>query len=448
MGSPRFFQKANKPTVEIFFLSLTFFSCSAHISINNRLHDSDDSSKQRSRKLRATPHAVSLTAHDDSIARVWYGRMILPPKDAFSPIAGQTYGSVRQLFIDSPQEDIPTSLGCSSPGMKAVFGGSRNLSDDGHNDNPCGGDDELYCWFRCMALADFNMTADTCSSQNLETKCVNPRGQVVPDGKKHGDFYPSCTNSTEEVTPYPEIPQQTAFCAVQWDDFLNTDYSYDHMVNLTMDEGDETYLSYSIVDGNKIKGRLAFNNVFGWLALGFADPDGKHNGMNGGKILLAIPGGDYSAVTGLDTQQAPSVASYVIHPTGSAFRHWSDPTTAQSDDTTLDTNDCFTSISFQSHQINGQNFTIDGTDDMIWGGNGEDHFVGYHGRGNRARFSIEWSTATVKFFGDEEDNVDETPSTSGDEEDETPSTSGENTNRIHFVYASMALTSAFYLSIF
>ena len=374
--------------------------------------------------------------------------MILPPKDAFSPIAGQTYGSVRQLFIDSPQEDIPSSLGCSSRDMKAVFGGSRNLSDDGHNDDPCGGDDELYCWFRCMALADFDMTADTCSSQNLETKCVNPRGQVVPDGKKHGDYYPACTNSTEEVTPYPEIPQQDAFCAVEWDGFLNTEYSYDHMVNLTMDGGDETYLSYSIVDGNKIKGRLAFNNVFGWLALGFADPDGKHNGMNGGKILMAIPGGDYSAVTGLDTQQDPSIATYVIDPVGSAFRHWSD-STAQPNDATLEANDCFTSISFESHHINGQNFTVDGTDEMIWGANAEDHFVGYHGRGNRARFSIEWSTGMVKFSGDEEDAED--TGDTGDEEDagyaeDTPSTSGGNIDRIHFIYTSMALTSLLYLT--
>jgi hypothetical protein len=46
-----------------------------------------------------------------------------------------------------------------------------------------------------------------------------------------------------------------------------------------------------------------------WLALGFADPDGQHNGMNGGKILMTIPGGDYSAVTGLDTQECPSIAT-------------------------------------------------------------------------------------------------------------------------------------------
>jgi hypothetical protein len=40
-----------------------------------------------------------------------------------------------------------------------------------------------------------------------------------------------------------------------------------------------------------------------------------------------------------------------------------------------------------------EKINIEGTDDMILGGgvNGE-HFVGYHGRGNRARFSVEWST--------------------------------------------------------
>jgi hypothetical protein len=104
---------------------------------------------------------------------------------------------------------------------------------------------------------------------------------------------------------------------------------------------------------------------------------------------------------------------------------------------TLDTNECFTSISFESHHINGRNFTIDGTrtDGMIWGGNGEDHFVGYHGRCNRARFRIEWSTAMVNFFGEEEDNVDETPSTSG----------GNTNNGINFCVLPYFLKPKFFI---
>jgi hypothetical protein len=55
-----------------------------------------------------------------------------------------------------------------------------------------------------------------------------------------------------------------------------------------------------------------------------ADPDGKHKGMNGGHIVMAIPGGNYSAVTGLNLDVEPSVGSYVIDSDGSAFRHWVD----------------------------------------------------------------------------------------------------------------------------
>ncbi len=39
---------------------------------------------------------------------------------------------------------------------------------------------------------------------------------------------------------------------------------------------------------------------------------------------MAIPGGNYSAVTGLNLDVEASVGSYVIDSDGSAFRHWVD----------------------------------------------------------------------------------------------------------------------------
>ena len=363
------------------------------------------------KKLRATPHAVSLTAHDDSIARVWYGRMVLPPKDAYSPSTDTTYGHVRQLFMDTPREDIPSGLGCSSIAMKAIEGGSRSL--DGSEEPVLCADDELYCWFRCMPLAEQNLTADSCAEQNLQLQCANPRDQVVPDGKQHGDYYPSCTNSTEAPTAYPLIDQQNeTSCPDQWQDFISKDNFYDHIFNLTgTNGGDEAYLMWSVVDGSKIRLRLIFNNVFGWLAVGFADPDGKHNGMNGGNIILAVPGGNYSAATGLDMEEPSSIGTYVIDSTDSSFRHWEN-TMTPANKASIDNTDCFTSITFEGDSINGKYFDIDGNDEMIWGGNGEDSFVGYHGRGNRARFSVEWKTGNAAFWSKDPKEDEPTTTTS------------------------------------
>merc|ERR1711966_125234 len=151
-----------------------------------------------------------------------------------------------------------------------------------------------------------------------------------------------------------------------------------------------------------IRGRLAFGDVYGWLSFGFASEGGKHNGMNDGNILMAIPGTDYTPATGLvvpgmtvegsdaisievaksraaaliDTTINPlgsSVNEYHIDPDGSSFRHWSEPTGMLTDD--------------------GQgpsNVIVTGGDDVMWGGNSMDYHVGYLGRGNRARFYINW----------------------------------------------------------
>jgi hypothetical protein len=139
--------------------------------------------------LRATPHAVSLAAHDDSQARVWYGRMILPPKDAYSPGTDATYGDVRNRLIDTPDAEVPSGFGCSSVGMRALSGGGRKKSCEAN---------ELLCWTRCMPLADFNINENTCADQGLRLQCMNPHDQFS-DGSNHGLYYPACSKST---TPY------------------------------------------------------------------------------------------------------------------------------------------------------------------------------------------------------------------------------------------------------
>lgn len=401
------------------------------------------------RNLRATPHAVSLRFHDESVARVWYGRMVLPPDDALVPKqATLSYGDLRRRLKgeEGNVAVLPAGVGCSSPTARA-------LAAPTHDEPGSCSDDQLFCWARCTDLEPFNITsAQTCEEQGLELKCINPRGQYTP-GDRHGDFYPACTDTTEEVTPYPEIPQQNPeVCTSEaWTEFLSGgNNAYDHTFDLSNDMNNGTAFQWSVVDEEKgiVKGRLVFGDVFGWLGFGFANPGGKHNGMNGGNILLALPGGDYTAEYGLvvpgmtdagsgeistdvaklrsveitetTNPEGSTVKMYQISNGGSAFRHWDKPTgeldgTDTSEASVVVVTDCFTSMEFVTDNINGETFNVSGTNEMIWAGNSEDYYVGYHGRGNRARFTLNWMNGTGYFYGADEESEYGSEHEEGDE---------------------------------
>merc|ERR1712025_519591 len=66
-----------------------------------------------------------------------------------------------------------------------------------------------------------------------------------------------------------------------------------------------------------------------------------------------------------------------------------------------------TALTWETNNINGKNFNMSGFDDLIWGGNSKDYHVGYHGRGNRARFYINWVTGEGKLWTKEEEEPKE-----------------------------------------
>ncbi|KAL9180129.1 hypothetical protein ACHAXT_008099 [Thalassiosira profunda] len=427
--------------------------------INSKLADDRNT-------LHGTPHALVLpVSKDASNARVWYGRMVLPPNDALLPGTDTTFGQVRQSLVDSSSkgDGIPLGIGCSSPSSKAAVQTSRNLHGPDVDDNGCAAD-ELFCWFRCMELALHDAT--TCSERNLGVQCMNPRGQILEAGAGHGDYYPACTNRTHEthpVTPYPEIDQQDpeACTDEEWEEF-SSEGDYYLEVDLTVpDDGTETVLRYSIVgetDSLKVKARLVHRDVFGWLGLGFANvaTDAPKNGMNGGNVLLAKPGGDYSPVTGLNTTLPGSVATYQIHPTESSFRHWMDPIEtdeAMSTVADFESNECFTAFTFESDHINGQKFNLGGEDEMIWAANSVDHFMGYHGS-NRARFTMDWGKGEMHFHGQKpaEQEPEQVELVNGGEPEQVESvnggtigmepTSGSSVGNLNsWAYASLALAA-------
>merc|ERR1711935_692112 len=66
-----------------------------------------------------------------------------------------------------------------------------------------------------------------------------------------------------------------------------------------------------------------------------------------------------------------------------------------------------TALTWETNNINGKKFSMTGFDDLIWGGNSKDYHVGYHGRGNRARFYINWVTGEGNFWTKEEELTEE-----------------------------------------
>jgi len=382
--------------------------------------------------LRATPHALVMRNHDNEKARVWYGRMVLPPSDAVHPEHQETFGHMRQLMIDaslsSTGDDI-LGIGCS--GNSVAHQLEEVVCMEG----------STYCWHRCMNHSDYEVSDMICSERSLQLQCVNPRDQVYESG--HGDFQPACSNSIEPVTDYPTLssfPQDTEKCDEKaWDEFSSPDgYSFifdklgDNRGNRgldwdgAMEKGGNVSKFMWNVDGDSVDGKLVFNGLFGWLAFGFFNPGGKHNGMNGASIIMAVPGGNYSAKLGLDMSMNETVEEYVIHLDGSSFRHWSDPLQGRDVSSyNVASNECFTALTFNTESINDIKFNISGTDGLLWGANKRDNFVGYHGRGgegpsrgagDRDVFNVEWNTGKAWFpppAVEDEDEEETIPSSSG-----------------------------------
>lgn len=114
--------------------------------------------------------------------------MVIPPQDALVPLSSSnmdndhptTFGQVRNNMIQhfASSNEPMLGIGCSSPNQELGLHGAsvaRDLQE-------CA-EDELFCWFKCMPLADHDLTTTTCSERNLQLQCTNPRDQVVPDGK-------------------------------------------------------------------------------------------------------------------------------------------------------------------------------------------------------------------------------------------------------------------------
>jgi hypothetical protein len=286
----------------------------------------------------------------------------------------------------------------------------------------CNYTQEVYCKQHCINATDFGVSIETCESQGKLLQCMNPRGQVSDgsDGDDHnGDFFPACASpDAPSVTDFPTLPDYPR------NDDLCTDFAQvygettEYANTIGLPGGSGALFQFSLVDGEILKGRLAFNGIFGYLAFGFIGPEyPKRNPMHGGKVILAMNGGNYTASEGLDLSLGPQVNEFIISAKKGAlpFRFWQTPfeDEEESDEgggggsTTTTSrgaghrdlhelnvqtseNGCYTSLMFQVEDIGGQYLNLTGTDTFMWSANDVDTYMQYHGS-NRGLFTITWS---------------------------------------------------------
>jgi hypothetical protein len=370
--------------------------------------------------LRAAPHALSMIAHQSDESRVWYGRMVLPPVMAVHPVHDETFGRLRDMVVDkdTPEDEV-VAIACSSSAK------ARELQT-----TTCEAG-TLLCWHDCMSLEEHGVSADICAQQGLDLWCINPRGQLWDN--THGDFFPGCIDAAnaENATEFPRLPNyprdnETACTAETFQRFLqnNQESAYDHSVDL---DGVAVF-EWTVLENNVIRGRLAYDGLFGYLALGYPSVGGGKNGMHGAEIIMAIPGGNYDAAIGFDLTIAPTINEYVIDPEQSSFRFWDTPvstadtnvsTSARNGNTLddaygIDYDDCFTAITFESTGFHGKPFNVSGTDHFIWAANDEDYFAGYHTQ--RGHIYVNW------LAGEATDHHDHDHADDGGHDEEEPAT--------------------------
>ena len=298
--------------------------------------------------LRAVPHAMRMPDQAASEARVWYGRMFLPPTDALSHREGVSYGEIRDLTQETHQKasagaDSVLSIGCSRPSKFVPQA-------EGGADAACAAN-QMYCWMRCMNYTDdANPTA--CAAKGLGFNCTDQFDQVWVSG--HGDYWPSCTNSTQLTQPLDPIPSpspgQAEACA-PWDTFSS---AAGYNMSTALGTAGRTKLMWNVV-GDEIQVKMVHSARAGWLALGAENVGGDHNGMNGASVVIGR----------FDPVQGNSVGEYTIPLDRTAFRWWIPAKTSSLSGTELSVDGCYTTLKFTTKQIDGVSLNVT-SNRMIW----------------------------------------------------------------------------------
>jgi len=327
--------------------------------------------------LWAAPHAMRMPQHNDNQARLWYGRMFLPPDEALNERQGKSFGRVREMMIEAVTSNggVGTGMGCS-----------RKLAEVEQLE--CG-DDAMYCWMRCMNYTT-EISPTACANKGLGLQCLSQRLQIWRPEDSHGDYNPACTDVTDDfVTPPPTIPDRDeSSCADGFEDFIGK-AEYDFALEL---EPGKHWFLWSVKDG-LLHAKLAYNDNAGWLAIGPMNASGKYGGMLGSHVVMGIV--DTASADDPMAFGAPwvgtGVREYIIDEEKTAFRHWSEHYTPSSlQDAEMTTTACYTAMTFKTASVAGWNLNLtQGTNNtLIWGSHTDTYLKGYHGFTGRGKIDV------------------------------------------------------------
>lgn len=151
--------------------------------------------EDESKWIQATPHALVMPKllPETEVARVWHGRMVLPPNGAIHPSHGKTFGDLRQHMLGqfqmfASEGNSVLSLELSSPYR------TRILTD------PSCVEGELFCWHLCMNLTAYNVSEEICQKQGSMLHCINAEDEVHESSHTE-NFYPGCKETSAGVKP-------------------------------------------------------------------------------------------------------------------------------------------------------------------------------------------------------------------------------------------------------
>jgi len=323
------------------------------------------------------PHSLTIATSASEEFRNWYGRMVLPPSDALhSP--GLTYGALRDASTRSLSSQ-EFGLGCSGNQY------ARELSEDQCTSN------QLYCWHRCYDYTT-EMNPDVCVDQGLQFNCTTQFNQIAPAGE-HGDNNPGCISQNASMqTPFPTIaPKTPSSCPTTFETFVSSQL-FEYSKNL--DSDGSVVLTWEVTEAGALKARMMNNGHVGWMSIGPSNPSGGKNGMQGAHVIMAI--------VDEESYSESIIEEYKIHPTLSAFRHWSTPLATSSSMTSkkFTSDGCFSTLEFETSHIGDQALNLttgNSMNEFIWAVHSTTWLVQYHDKRGVERVDLTTSEASYLF---------------------------------------------------
>ena len=179
-----------------------------------------------------------------------------------------------------------------------------------------------------------------CASKGMGFNCTTQFDEINVAG--HGDYWPTCTNSTKIQQRTSPLPEPTTACG-SFDAFADWS-AYKHRAELAQNE---TWLMWN-VKGSEIEMKMVHHKRVGWLSVGAENVGGKRVGMNGAHIVMGL----------YHVNGSTWVGQYRIHDSNSGFRWWNNQTASTVSKSAVEITECYSALSFTGVGWFGSGFAV------------------------------------------------------------------------------------------